>query len=504
MKSQEPLDLTALLQRADELARQGAFQEAASLLTPLAVTSPTPSVLHLLEEIQFALRDLVACEATLDRFVALAPEQVPPSQYLRLAKLKGMQNKTDEARDVLRQGLAAHGRDFNLLGSYADTLDHADAHDLLERFAVEGGTVNGMVSPIRKRQNMYRAAANRLAQGLPIDRGLSWEDTCTWPDPEGLSRLKQALLREVTGASYQVDSLLDLACVTVLSQRWTRAGRLFDKIRATVKRRTKTFADYAAFGDAFHAELACIGDDDILAALPAPAFQSPATLYLASDLKYFTRFTLQFLRALEAKGIPADAHVHILDCRQSDWHDLRAALAGFNTIRVALSVEDSGATDQGDALAKVYFHAVRFIRFYAELKRTRRPMWLLDADVDLLQDPMPLLQQLDEFDLALQTNPCGFDPASKFKAACVGISPTVRGLDYARRIAAYIFYWKRRGEWWWGIDQVALFSSYAYDASRGEAPRTLFLDTTAVRGLGQTGGVFYFPAGLVKFKLGTG
>jgi hypothetical protein len=171
---------------------------------------------------------------------------------------------------------------------------------------------------------------------------------------------------------------------------------------------------------------------------------------------------------------------------------------------VALSVEDSGAAAQDDASAKVYFHAVRFIRFYGELKRTGRPMWLLDVDVDLLQDPMPLLRQLNEFDLAVQTNPCSFEPTSKFKAACVGISPTARGLAYARRIAAYIFYWRRRGEWWWGIDQVALFSSYAHDASRGEAPRTLFLDAMAVRGSGQTGGVFYFPAGLVKFQLGTG
>lgn len=487
--------------------RQGALKKAAALLTSVADQSPTPPVLHLLAEIQFALRRLVACEATLGRLVALAPEQVSPAQYLHLAKLKASRNKTVQARLTLERGMAVHGRDFKLLGAYADALDdRAEAYELLERFAAEGGTFQGAVSPIRKRQTMYRAEANRRAQGLPLGCGLSWEDTCTWPDPDGLRRLSQTLLHELAGHSYQTDSLLDLACLAILNQRWTRAGRIFDKIRAAVKRRTETFADYTAFGDAFHAELDRIADDEIFAALPevhtltAPAFQSSSTIYLASDLKYFSRFTLQFLRALESKGIPADVHVHILDCSQADWPDLSAAVGAFKTIRVALSVEDSGAAAQGEALAKVYFHAVRFIRFYAELKRTGRPMWLLDVDVDLLQDPLPLLQRLDGHDLALQTNPCSFDPASKFKAFCVGIAPTVRGLAFLRRVAAYIFYWQRRGEWWWGIDQVALFSSYVHDVSHGQTPRTLFLDTAAVCSYDESSGVFRFRVGLVKYR----
>jgi hypothetical protein len=84
-------------------------------------------------------------------------------------------------------------------------------------------------------------------------------------------------------------------------------------------------------------------------------------------------------------------------------------------------------------------------------------------------------------------------------ATCVGFAPTPRGLEFARRVAAYIMTWKNRGAWGWSIDQTALFSSYAHMSEQGRQPSTLFLDDTAMNDKTGNTGVIKFFSGLDKY-----
>jgi hypothetical protein len=126
-------------------------------------------------------------------------------------------------------------------------------------------------------------------------------------------------------------------------------------------------------------------------------------------------------------------------------------------------------------------------------------MWMLDCDVQLLRDPRPLFASLNTTDLALRTNSCSFEPMLKITASCVGIAPTEKGLEFARRVAAAIIHWKTRGTWNWGVDQIALFSAYAHMSTQGREPKTLFLDNLAMNDkVGDTGAI-RFMSGMDKF-----
>jgi hypothetical protein len=208
---------------------------------------------------------------------------------------------------------------------------------------------------------------------------------------------------------------------------------------------------------------------------------------------------LPFLRQLEAMQIPVAVHVHLLDGVETEWADARGHLEGLRHVAITLTAEASRAAAQGRPYARNYYHAVRYVRFYEELQRAKKPMWMLDCDVQLLRDPRLFLASLKTVDLALRTNPCSFEPMLKITASCVGIAPTSRGLEFARRVAATVIHWKNRGTWNWGVDQIALFSAYGHMSAQGREPTTLFLDNVAMNDkVGDTGAI-RFMSGIDKF-----
>jgi hypothetical protein len=248
-----------------------------------------------------------------------------------------------------------------------------------------------------------------------------------------------------------------------------------------------------------------MSDDDIYGNLvpvrriASPDLQARETVFLAGDPQYFERFMLPFLRQLDIAQVPLDLHVHLLDGTDADWAEAHQATNGFSIVRVTLTAEASGAAAQGMAYARCYYHAVRYIRAFEELQRSRRRMWILDCDVELLRDPRPFFASLRPYDIALRTSPAAFAPMLKITASCVGLSPTQRGLEFARRVAAYISHFKKGGTWGWGVDQTALFSSYAHIAEQGREPLTLYLDDLAMNDrTGRTGAIRFLP-GITKY-----
>jgi len=79
------------------------------------------------------------------------------------------------------------------------------------------------------------------------------------------------------------------------------------------------------------------------------------------------------------------------------------------------------------------------------------------------------------------------------------LTPTTLGLAFARQVAAYIVHWKDRGAWGWGVDQLALFSAYAYMSEDGRAPHTLFLDDRAMNDRHGDTGMIRFKPGIGKY-----
>ncbi len=463
--------------------------------------SAAREALDRLSLIQYERRDFRACERTLERLLTTAPD-APLAIHQRLSKAKAADGRPDEARDVIARAAAARPTATEFVAAYADMLPPDHAIGALEKHLdlVRGDPVRAAYTLLRI--STTRAAGRRAERGLP-PHGTSWADTYQWPDDEALPELKDALTNEIVAGSNRASVWADLACLAVAEGNWERAGDCFARLRNGPKR---SAADFYAFGRAFHAELDALSDAEIIGGLApverltSPDFQSSASIFIGSDPGYFTRFTLPLLRQAEAAAMPLDAHVHILDGAPAAWVEIARLVGELKTVRITLTAEASGAALQGGTYARLYYHAIRYVRAFEELKRSRRPLWVLDADVRLLRDPRALFASLDRYDLAINTRPADFSPGLKITAACVGLAPSPRGLEFARRVAAYIIYWKNRGVWGWGIDQVALFSSYAHMSAEDRPPSTLFLDDTAVNWRTGDNGVIKLIPGMDKYS----
>lgn len=478
---------------AEAIARQVLDQE------------PSPEALGLLAQVQYRKHAFADSEATLDRMIAEFPEAVAVAQFQQLAKLKSAAGKPDEARAVFARAKALHPDNFDLMINYADTFGDVPARACaeLEACLAQVGDARDKTSHLVKCIMSYRARDARAAFGPMASFAQSWPETCRWPDAEGIERLRKALMAEIgDGQSARVGAYLDLGCIAMWAGNWQGAEQLLAHVRNNVP---GTFADCLVLDAGFHAKIEARPDTEAFADLAPvqhlvqPPFQTGETLFLAADPHYFRRFIVPFLADMEKAGAAADIQVHLLDGTEPVWSEAAQELAKFRALRVGLSAEASGAAAQGPVYARIYYHSVRFIRLYQEMVRTQRPIWMLDADVNFVRDPRPLLASIAGHDIALRTNPYCFEPNWKIMGGCLAMAPTPGGLAYARRVAALIAQWKGTGKWTWGVDQLALILAYIRMCELKQEPKTLFLRPDAICDLGETSGVFQFPAGIKKF-----
>lgn len=497
-ESGDPQILSLLV---DLLFSAGRADDAETTVRSAAELTPSVALLNQLASLQYLRKAFDRCEQTLERLLATAPNQ-PFATYQLLSKVKFALGREDEAHAVMKNAAAARPAETEFVAAYADSLPAQDAITVLENHL---HTVRGdpaRMAYVILRISKHRAPGIRAAQGLPPGHGISWPDTYRWPDTEMLPRLKNVTQAQLALGSPLPTPRLGMAYIALAEGDWEMAERYIAKVRDGAKR---TEADFTAFGAAFHAMLDAMRDEDIVGNLApmhrllSAAPRSGETIFIGSDRTYFERFTWPFARQLEERSLPLDLHVHILDGTEADWAEVRYRLAGLKSVGATLTAEASGAAARGLRYARNYYHAVRYIRLYETLAQMRRPMWIFDADVSLQDDPRSLLASLSNFDLALRTNPCSFTPTLKITATCVGIAPSTPGLSFARRVAAYIAHWKNKDTWGWGVDQVALFSSYAHMSATGCLPNTLFLDNAAMNDKAGDTGVIKFLSGIDKY-----
>ena len=498
----QPNDPAILRLMASLLVRQNRPREALPIVQRYANAEPSADSLTFLSDLHYRLNAFTDYEITLARLIRM--NAATSVQLRQLAKVKMVAGKIEEAQEVLRQALIRAPDDVDVMGAYGDSVAGTPARAAAAFEAMLSGVANtpDRTSFLIKRITLHQARANRIRDGLDPDVAASWQEVCAWPDQPGLARLHQALLAEITNGAARGGAYLDLACVALAHQKWDFAEVALAHMRRGMR---DPVADCATFGSVIHGQLEQLSDEALLAGL-APVRhvfrlspQSPATMFLASDYGYFKRFTVPYVRSLEDAGVRADVQIHLLDGDTAQWAAAAAELAFARTVHIGMSAEASGALAQGILKARVYYHAVRFIRLYQEVKRTGRATWLLDADVNFVGTPLPTFKAFKDFDVALRGNPTWFEPTWKFAAACVGIAPSALGLEYARRVAAYIAYWRSNDRWTWGVDQIALYACYARMCELGRQPATQFLGRDVFASPGDAGGVFQFPGGLRKY-----
>jgi tetratricopeptide (TPR) repeat protein len=439
--------------------------------------------LYTLAGVQWSLNNYPATEQTLEQLLAQGDlsAKMEEHAYLRLAKLKSSRGDEAGATALLLQARARTPRNVNYAVAHADIIAATDvvrARAELEQLLQTPGLPDADISNVLAAQTHHGATINRQVRGLSITIAESWKDCVGWDDRIGAKRLLEATKKELGPSGGRAGAVMNLALIYALIGEWDAADAVLTQIRT---RNQGTYANIAKFGRDHFAALEGMTDDAVLEGLApnveivAPAPGTGPCLYLASDPVYFRKFTKPFLRALDEHGATCDVHVHLLDGDPAMWQREAEDIAKLTRRRVSLSAEASDAADRYNNHARVYYHAIRFVRFYEALKRWGRPMWLLDVDVGLRGDPTALLAKLNTFDVAMRGRACAFTSWSKLSACCVGVAPTARGLEYARLVAAYIMDAKRTETWMWSLDQMALFAAYVHLQRMGRMPHTWFL-----------------------------
>src|SRR5581483_11787943 len=184
-------DIEARVLLADILSAHGKLHEAKALLEPFVASISPPELLQMLGLIHYELQEFGPCEIYLDRLVASHPTITPARTFFVLAKLKANTGRVADAREVLNVAIAAHPKRTDLVSWRASILhDDSKACAELEAYLETNTLDPPATSEILKALTAHRAALMRKAQGLRLEFGSSWEDTCTWPDLEGIARLE--------------------------------------------------------------------------------------------------------------------------------------------------------------------------------------------------------------------------------------------------------------------------------------------------------------------------
>lgn len=223
-------------------------------------------------------------------------------------------------------------------------------------------------------------------------------------------------------------------------------------------------------------------------------------LYLSCNYTYFRAFALPMVCSLKERAPHIPVHLHIMDADEAGTAFAVKFCRELGLERFAVSVERPGLQNAPSVVAKCYYHAVRFIRFYQHLTAYGCPLWLMDVDAVIHRDLAPLFERLKDADVAMRIRPGRLEPWNQFNACVVGASTSARSREYFRLIAAYIADFHRRDSLAWGIDQLAMYGVYADLADRGEAPHLSLLGEREVDYDYQDDGFIWCNSGIGKFK----
>ena len=160
--------------------------------------------------------------------------------------------------------------------------------------------------------------------------------------------------------------------------------------------------------------------------------------WLACDEQYFAQFGAKFLATIAKHGDAA--HVHLMD---ADPTYAKEVIASLNR-PIGLTVEQPMAGPS-------YYHSIRFCRL-AQLMKTRSdPIALLGVDA-LANRPV---SDLPTVPIGMRLRPGRLEPWNQCNASVVIATP--EGQTYFDAVADYMFYFWKRNQLRWQIDQAALF-----------------------------------------------
>ncbi len=466
------------------LANKKDYREAISLLERAVNLSPNlNSVTALASALLRAGRTDDAIRYLKD-IVKSVPGHVPT--LLQLGEISDQRGDRKSAREYYRQATVADETDLNAatkyaIASWAD--DPAETAAVLDKHLARTDLDAGGRAKILLGLIIYKEFHERIKRGLMPYHATDLEELFFTYTQREFTELKKLCLEDAeqnpTSPSAQIKKFMALFCSgdrvgaqkTLAGFQSTVAGQVWDAV---------------TFDPAFYQMLEQFTEADLVKGLPpvqeiiTAEFSDKPVAYLSCNYTYFENFAAPMLRSLADIAPGEQAHVHIMDATEEQLAAATAFCKSLKNIAVALSVEQPGVDKQGIMVARSYYHAIRFIRYYQHLVHYKRTLWLMDVDALFNRNPNVMYEILGQKDAAMRIRAGRLEPWNQFNACIVAGTPSAPSLAYFRLIAAYIAHFYQKKGLRWGIDQLAMYGVFEYMRDEGRAPELAFLGDKAI------------------------
>ncbi len=499
----DPTNPAAFHNLAVVLCRLNRAKEAEAILIPAVQRSAPAITIALLGEIFETTgrpQPALQCYETVLK--------VTPRDYgvlMKAAALKDQSGDKAGAIDCYRRATEAQPDDFDAVMRYGDLICTTEPETALRLYeallAKHGGELNARAAILQKLVSQ-KEWTERIRRGE-----MPWH----------CARVDELLFNYA--AEYAVDLEKANAARVAAKPKDPNARVALGTARFCLKDRRGAEEQFRAAGDAikgrvldvvnfapeFYDRLRGFSDVDLIRGLPPleaitpPAPDAKGTLYLSCNYSYFRAFALPMVVSLRDRSPHIPVHLHIMDATPQETKFAHAFMQQLSPMKFALSVERPGLQNGSQMVARSYYHAVRFIRFYQHLRVYRAPLWLMDVDAVVNRDLTDLFGELDGHDAAMRIRPARLEPWNQFNACVVGASTTPASMTYFKLVAAYLAHYFQQNNLQWGIDQLAMYGVFADMQDHHEAPSLALLGEREVDYDYRADGFIWCNSGIGKF-----
>ncbi len=447
----------------------------------------------LIDEVQWHMADVL---------LSLILKQVPNHLRARLyyGELSELRGNIDAARGIYSAILRDAPAASDVIVRYMGLASLEEGRRVLETAVQQAPEKSIERVHFRSLLASQAERIGRAGQDLPRSAVNAIDDLRPLYSLRELEAYRDDAMRCVESQNQPHAALEHVACAQYALGRTGEASATFTRLH---QMNAPGIAGIVNLEPRFYEALDRIQADAVAAELPpvdwiaSPTSVAGPTYFIAADPAYLKDYGRPMLRSIAANVPEALVHVHLMNPSDADVALFHAWAKDLGTLRVFFSRERVSLSPVTREAA-LYYHAVRFVRFFQLFERYRVPMTLMDVDGLVNRDFHRAVAALGEFDFALWAPPAVFAPWSTFAAGIVTARPTARGLRFMKLVAAVIAHHYKTSTLRWGLDQLALRCCYDFLVAAGDAPAFAPLPETVFARYADPAAAVWMQAGKKK------
>jgi hypothetical protein len=203
---------------------------------------------------------------------------------------------------------------------------------------------------------------------------------------------------------------------------------------------------------------------------------SSPIVFTAVDDSYLRRFGPAFFGSLAAHMPNASLHVHLYNPTSATIGYLETLAEPHADLQVTWSeeefnerlLEERSPAGPKQSWRSLYICCTRFIAAYAVLQSTGRSILLLDVDLIINDDLMPIF---DAYDCAFMTRLSNKSSSTRTAGGVVFVAANKEGAAVLAQVCDTIGRFIQTGRYWFAFDQLALYRAYLSIKTKGTLTR---------------------------------